>query len=308
MTSGNLILVSGEGRGEADLPALRAAVRAAGGIVQQAWIQLASGQALARDSGSYIAGLQQPGSVRSPFEGDPYAVAVFNLAPHAAVIEEGHGPFSLPSRINWGRPSVRRGKNGPYIIIPFQHFTPSASAPSSRRRSMPAGVYEVARQLRPGERIALHPREGDAMPVQRGDRVVAMRQGRTISPTNPAPFTESRRIWIRGQPEAQHPGGARSPQSIAAGLELGQAGSPFRTSASIFEGLQKLPGQGGGSKYMTFRIITPRSQGWIIPGRAPTHLSQRAAAATEAEVRHVLTEALSADAARIIGESLDRRA
>lgn len=294
MTPGNLIIVPGAGE---DLPSVRAAVQAAGAIVQQAWIELAS-SAVGRGSGAYLAGLQTPESLRYPFDGDPMAVAVFNVAPHAAALEEGFGPYNLASRIDWGRPKVKHGKNGPYLVIPFQHFTPGATAPASRRRSMPAGVYEVVRQLKQGERIKIHPKDGPSVPIHRGERIIGARQGRTISPANTAPFVQQRRIWIQGHPLTQHPGAERPPDAFAAARALGASGNTLRASPSIFEGMQKSNG-----RYMTFRIIKPTSN-WIMPGRPGLHLVDKVAANTEARIRALIGEALARDAAQAVGDAL----
>lgn len=293
MTTGRLIIAPG---GDGDLPATRAAVQAAGELVQQAWIQLASA-AVGHGAGEYLAGLQGPDSLRYPLDGDPLAVAVFNVAPHAAALEDGFAPFNLASRIDWGRPKVKHGKNGPYLIIPFQHFTPGATAASSRRRSMPAGVYAVARHLKAGERIQLNPGSGPAVPIHQGERVVGSRSGRTVTPANQAPFVNSRRLWVRGQPIMQHPGAHPSPESSTGARALGHPPG-MRASPSIFEGMQK-----SGGRYVTMRVIKPTSS-WIIPGRPGLHLAERVTAMTEAKVRALIAAALVQDARDAIAEAL----
>lgn len=281
--------------GSADLPLLRAAIEQAGGIVREAWERLAE-SVLTRGTGAYVQGLQGPDSTRYPLDGDPLAVGVFNMAPHAGAVEDGFGPFNLADRVDWSRPSVKHGKNGPYLIIPFRHFSPGARTASSRKRSMPAGVYDVARQLKQGERIQLKQPATPGVALHRGDRVVASRHGRAVVPTSTGAFTKPRRVWIQGQPHTQHVGGERSPAAAAAAKGLGLPAG--RVSPSIFDGLQR-----SSTGYATFRVLTPKSS-WVIPGRPGLGLAARAASVAEPEIRRMLADALARDVAAAVEGAL----
>lgn len=306
--------------------ALAAAVRQVGELQRQSWVKKASGELVDRDTGAYIAGLRQPDSLRYPFDGDQLTIGVFNVAPHAAPIEYGHGAFNLAQRIRWGQtPASRLSKTGQwYMVIPFRHYTPARAggggSPARFRRSMPASVYSLARRLAPGERLTFHPgqivaRTGAITRKAAGGRTqtLAVRGlgpagGRILEVRAGAPrraaHQYAREIDIGGgRTVTQHPGHAKSPRSIQAGIEHarvhgGPPPSPFRATSSIFEGMVRT-GAAGHTRYMTFRVITPDSQ-WMIPARAPAMVAKRVAEETGPTIRAMFERAYKADVERAI--------
>lgn len=311
-----------------EFTALAAAVRHAGELQRQAWSKKASGELVDRDTGAYLAGLRQPDSFRYPFDGDQFTVGVFNVAPHAAPIEYGHGAFNLAQRIRWGQtPASRLSKSGKwYMVIPFRHFTPAraggGATPARFRRSMPASVYNIARRLGPGERLTFHPgqivaRTG-AITRKAGGRqqMVAMHGigpagGRILEVRASAPrraaHQTTRELDIGGgRTVKQYPGRAKSPRSIHAGIEDARAKgmqppSPFRATSSIFEGMVRT-GAAGHTRYMTFRVITPDSQ-WMIPSRPPAMVARRVAEETGPTIRALFERAYKTDVERAIASA-----
>ena len=310
-------------------------MRQAGEFQRQTWLKLASGEVVDRRSGAYINGLREQNSLQYPYEGDQFTVGVFNMAPHANVIEHGHGAFNLAARINWSGGKVRRGKRGPYLIIPFRHMTPAkaggGATPSRFKRAMPGSVYAIAKQLQKGERLTF---KGAARVAQHNQQVKARGRavgvrglgpgrpeghslgfhpgGRVLAATSPAALraahANSRKVNIGGGRHiTQYPGHAKSPASIAAGIDLARQGkgdlpSPFRRERSIYEGMVKT-GDTGNTRYMTFRVITPASQ-WIIPAQPARNVAQRVSRDTAAQVRDLLEQAVKRDIERTIGAAL----
>ena len=102
---------------------------------------------------SYAMGATVPGtSIRIVNPGGEYARSikissgglggtVFSDSPHAKYIEEGIRATDLKQTLPFGKKS-RMGKNGPYLIVPFQHGTPD-----SHNAPMPNAFYAQLRQL-----------------------------------------------------------------------------------------------------------------------------------------------------------------
>jgi len=144
------------------LPSVPEAIRQGGLLLQAAWVtQAQSGQWFSANTGTYVRGLQTTDSYQYPAHGNPLAALVVNTAPHARLIEEGHGGFHLPSRIPWATTrKARRTKRGRwYLIIPFRHGahrTGTGITGQAQRTMLPRPVYARARRLQPGQHLTAH--------------------------------------------------------------------------------------------------------------------------------------------------------
>lgn len=150
------------------MPATMQALREAAVYVQTAWIQAADETvALSpRQRALYVAGLTQSNSLLHPFQGDPLHARVQNLARLAPSLETGTPAVHLPSAIRWATSkAARRSKSGRwYLIIPFTHAAYRGSEQihvTIRTRMMTKAVYQVARTLRPGQRLTAGPSQGN---------------------------------------------------------------------------------------------------------------------------------------------------
>jgi len=268
--------------------ALRRAALAAGLFIQTAWVETAV--ALGFESGGgYVSGLQSEGRVEIVSEraddadsGALYevVVAVTNTAKHAAIVEDGHVAFHLPSHINWGKPggSIKRTKKGrPYLNIPFGH-----------------SVYQTGKQREDGgTTIATHKR---MMPRSVSRR--AARQSRRLRENagrqhdGAGKFIAADRYhWSgKGKPRMRRgevaPGVVAGMGSEATHVERrsarfvgrGADGKLFNPAwkSSKFEGLMKT-GAPRHTEYMTIRTITPDSVGWNIPAQSGYGIARRVA-------------------------------
>lgn len=303
-----------------DFPALRAAVVEAGFTLRQKWVDLASGPMLNRLTGDYVNHLNAPDAVRPSYEDDPFAVAVFNTAGHAAAIEDGYAAFNLAERINWPSPKTRFNKEGGmYLIIPFRHYTPATAGEGATvgrmKASMPASVHQVAAELQPRERLTFRPPKNPLQAhMTQGENIrgIGPMGGKFLAPgskraTRDATASATRVPVGQGQEVWQHPGPVKSPQSIAAGRAHAQATgqkepSRFRVEDSIYEGMRKTGGPRH-TQFMTWRVITPDSQ-WWVPGQEGKHIAKAAAEECEPAIRILLAEAFAKDVETAINRAL----
>lgn len=309
--------------------ALRQAIRHAGEFLQAVWVDLASGELVNRYSGDYVNHIT-PGhedaanALQYPFDGDAFAVGVFNHARHAPAIEYGFASFNLADRVQWGTGKTRPTKSGSYILrIPFRHSTPPRAGDGrsvgSHRESMPQSIHEVASRMRRGERLTFDPHRlrTNMATVRNGSgAIVGVRGegaggGRYVTPTRndarAAAIAYSRDVDAGGgKVVTQYPSHLRSPASQAAAVahaqSTGQPPPPDRRERSIYEGLFR-SGEPGHEQYTTIRTLTPHSQ-WWIPGRPGMFVAKRVADENAETVREALAAAAKMDVERALATAI----
>lgn len=259
----------------------RAALEAAN-YAKIAW-QLTANALGAHDRGGYIGGIEAATiTVESEREASDqdgcayYEVVVLlrNTAPHAAVVEDGHSAFHLPSRINWSRTDgrIKRGPGGPHLHIPFTHTAPTSpgggATKHAARRQLPPEVYGEAKKLRrrlrtnqgpirsstgqfmAADRYKWGPGSGKAKRMERGHVSTGLR-------------VSSSGVAVEERRSARQVG--RTPGRRADGGGKPRVNPEW--GSSRYEGLFK-SGPPRHTQYMTVRTITPNSAGWHIPARA----------------------------------------
>lgn len=311
---------------EIDWEKTRESVRWCGELLRDRWIAFAD-EVIDRETGAYVLGISSPESVRWPYEGDELAVGVFNSARHAAAIEYGFAAFHLPDRIHWGEGKTKLSKNGTwYLRVPFQHNTPvqpgQGRSVASTKRAMPDEVFELAKRMKQGERLTLHPgrlheniremRQGKRGPVI-GFRGEGPQGGRYVTPaqesTRAQMTARSRMVHVgNGRIATTFPGSQPSPASQAAGnlaaLAKGQ-GLPdlTRRTDSIYEGLFR-SGATNHGQYTTVRTITQDSPGWWIPARPGQYVARRVAEEMAGKCREAIERGFKADVERAMAQAL----
>lgn len=280
--------------------ALLGAASMAGELARQTWAAMAL-EVGAYDTGGYQQGIKT-GEVKITAPPDDGAatfevvVEVVNRAPHASIVEEGHGAFALPERIDWtsGGGSIKINKDGrPYIHVPFRHTTgDGAGGPSdgetrsAAKARMPSEVYEAARGLawRVPNRAGPLRRQGpDLLPPRPG---LFMQRDSYRWDTFGRPVTGH--ALSRGTPSTAFTADPRSGQlyqerrpARLVGVGTDDAGRPMRNpewKSSRYEGLFRTGGPGH-SSYMTVRTLTPDSEGWRIPAQAGYYVAAKTATA-----------------------------
>lgn len=274
---------------------LRRGVMLIGNLAQGLWRRWAQDLDVRR-TGEYIRSIQAPnvdvGGFDSRGESWSATITVTNTAPHASIVEDGHGAFSLAQAINWsalgGR--IKRTKDGrPYLHIPFQHSAFAAEAErvdkgltrATVKAMMPQEVYLEAKKLRRREglnvgpitrpRVIGHTRAGK--PIVHQQFVAADRYHWTTKRGAHRLSRGTRPAFIMGGPGVSaggpgEPGWSehRSARYIGRDAQGNKLVNPAWKS-SRFEGLMKT-GPARHTKYLTIRTITPDSKGWNIPALA----------------------------------------
>ncbi|MBI4869231.1 MAG: hypothetical protein HY816_20005 [Candidatus Wallbacteria bacterium] len=256
-----------------DLANTRQAILEAGQFVRATWIDLAIQHS---SSGSYVNGIQDV----EPFA-DGFGVQVVNTAPHAAVVELGHGGFHLPSRINWGAaPRVKVSTTGVrYLTIPFRHFTPqrAASGPSLRaqRNMMPRTIYALAKDLAASASLS--------GPMQPRVRRSGYRWGGRLDLSDrPKLFNPSTLKTPMGHPIVVHRDHWASHRFQ--GMVRFSQGNPETKSHS--------------STYLTFRTLTENSPNWNIPPLEGQHYTKRVLSPANVErIRQIVANGVMRDLA-----------
>ena len=263
----------------------------AGQYVQQVWgvVALELG---AFDTGEYRNGITDDGRVEVTRAVDGSTsvgveLSVTNTAPHASIVEEGHGAYRLADKIDWGNTggSIKLGKDGtPYLHIPFRHTVPGGEGggmtKSAAKAQMPQSVYQQAKRQvwrvanNAGPQRASAPagqrgqfRQRDTYRTEdfgRGGTSTRMRRGQTSTSFAPDPSTGEL---------VQERRGART---VAAGRRGKDLVNP-EWKTSRFEGMIKTGGPGH-TRYLTIRTLTPDSEGWNIPAMMGYYVAARTAA------------------------------
>jgi len=289
---------------DALLAGFQRALYAIADVAKGLWIARAGALGI-RHTGRYIAGIEAAVPVITTTQQAGKwvgSIAVTNRAPHASIVEDGHGPFSLAQAIDWARidGKVKRTKDGrPYLHIPFRHYRYADADTRARtgmtvhaiKAMMPEHIDRAAAQLeRTVAQNAGRRREWRRWvgPSGSGRRGTAAYFG-----SSPHPYYAA-----NGQQYQQHlamdryrwGGRLRRPGSSPVfimggpGVSAGGPGEPGYTEhrsaravggglvnpawgSSKFEGLFKA-GPKGHTQYMTIRTITPDSRGWNIPAQA----------------------------------------
>lgn len=266
--------------------ALSRGVMLAAQWIQGLWIRTAHELGVSV-TGAYVRGIDQEGRFaveKEPTENGEWwevIVSVTNTAPHASIVEDGHGPFNLPQAIDWSSTTgrIKRGKNGPYLHIPFRHF--AYVPPSDRsekgtsrmalRNMMPKEVYRDALKLR-------YTRPTNAGPIYQGGQFIAAdrytwakgstpRQRRLDRVDVPPGFRQSRTGELYEE---------RRGERIVGRDRSGKALINPAWKTSKFAGMMKTGGPKH-TRYLTVRTLTPNSQGWNIPAMAGYGVARKVA-------------------------------
>lgn len=251
------------------LPRLASAVQAVSLAAQGRWKGYAGGEPLPNGeviqsrSGRYMQSIQQES------EGD-FAARVFSDAPYADQIEHGAPARDLKRMLGTSL-KVRRARDGTrYLIIPFRWGTPGTKTFGSN--VMPPEVHQMW--------------TGGGMEAS---RVTGM--GQRASGTGAYDPRTRKPVMV---PQRKYAWGDRLQKS-----QLSEAGV-FGRAAKRMAGMVQMRnphGHGGSlhSQYMTFRVMSEKSQGWLVPATAGKHPAREVAKEFEPKARLAFARAAKAD-------------
>lgn len=252
-------------------PSLAAAVASVTHIAHRQWRAYASGAPLpdgstiGSRSGTYLRSIQQ--RMLSDFSGE-----VFSDSPYAGVIEQGT-PARDMKRMLYTSMKVRVSKTGKrYLIIPFRWGTPGTNNRSGNVMSAELGA--AARQLAPS-------------------RVTG--QGRRVSGTGAYDIHTRKLITVRQR--RYRWGGRLDEQAMRAhdvvGRELRHAAGMVKFQSATRAGSRD-------TQYLTFRVMTEDSTGWLAPARPGKRPARSTAKNIQPIAKKAFAAAIEADIAAIL--------
>lgn len=292
--------------------ALRAVMTTAATFAKALWYQRAQDLRI-RATGAYLQGIQDAAvrvvSDRAHGTSIELVFEIVNSAPHAAIVEHGHPAYSLPDSIDWNSfsGSIKRAKDGtPYINVPFTHAAYASAAQRQRqgltvatvKRMLPEDVYREARALTPTTRLGSGPvsriYEGAVAPTG----AIAQGMGRFVQPDGRGGYRFVEQLVRRdtyrqggrlsvdmaGPATRMSPNGENVEWWRGARAVAGRAAGGVKLTnpawkTSKFQSLFRSTMDGGGSRYMTIRTVTPQSEGWRIPAQQGLGVARQVAGA-----------------------------
>lgn len=191
----------------------------------------------------------------------PYAWEIASNYSYVEDIETGRPARDLKAMLSTSL-KVRVSKKGVrYLIIPFRQNTPGHDA---HARAMPPAVYAKAKALAPSL-ITGH---------------VARRSGTgawDIKTQEPARVRQRLYAW-----------GDRLEAGLAPKLQTHHKSDPYA-------GMVRMKESTGGSTYMTFRVMSERSNGWIVPPQPGLFIAKAVAESLQRTAGRDFPEAVQKD-------------
>jgi hypothetical protein len=191
-----------------------------------------------------------------------FSAEVWSDYKYAKEIDEGRPARDLKKMLDTSH-KTRIAKDGKrYLIIPFRHQAPGSDAIG---QSMPADVYELARNLSPSR-------------VTGSKRLVV---GHDIKSRKPLLITKRSYAW----------GGSLNfmdeKQFMAAPNALKRHQGMYRFDTSS--------GKAKSSTYLTFRVMKEGSPGWIVAPKPGLHLVQQVTTRLQPLAEKAFSEAVKRD-------------
>lgn len=254
--------------GSGIFPETELAVKASTTFVQQEWINEAT-RHFNFPTGKYINNIR----VELQVAGNPYHGRVFNELPYADYLEDGYPAFDMKKMLYTSH-KIRMSKKGKrYMIIPFRHGTPRRQGEAGRAgnratmRSMPEHIYDPAKRLI----------------MSQIKTKFAARSVQDLSRIPQKGYVAARRTYEWGERLTK-----QALESVGAS----------RAEIQKYAGMVRVPreeARTSGSQYMTFRVMTEDSKGWIHPAQPALKIKERAENKSAAVVRRIIEEGFERD-------------
>ncbi len=151
---------------------------------------------------------------------------------YASEIETGRPARDLKRMLDTSTKVRISAKGARYLIIPMRHNTPGNTAHAD---AMPQSVYDIAKNLSVSSIVGTTTRLS-------GLNASSLATG--------APMTVPQNIYNWG-----------------GRLAAGSMGPNPKGKTDKYAGMVRVPEASGGSGYLTFRVMSERSAGWIIPAK-----------------------------------------
>ena len=194
-----------------------------------------------------------------------FSAVVSSEYQHASEIENGRPARDLKRMLNTSA-KVRQTKTGSrYLIIPFRHNTPSSDATGP---AMPPAVYDLAKNMAPSSITGV---------------------GRRLSGLN-ASNVQTRKLLTVAQNKYKW-GGRLDLRQETAWKATGSANKNH-------QGMYRFESSSGNEKrstYLTFRVMSEKSSGWIVPPQAGLFIVRDVVARLQPLAERAFSEAVKRD-------------
>lgn len=194
---------------------------------------------------------------------NPFSAEIRSDFEKADEIERGRPARDLKRMLQTSKKTRISQKGYKYLIIPFRHNTPTASGEGAHAAQMPPSIYAMAKP---------------------------MQQSFMLPPGTNKPAT---RLSASGHVVAQHSysWGGRLPAGLAP-----KKADHHKTD--IYAGMVRMNTKPAGSKqgksaYLTFRVMSEKSSGWIVPAKPGLSLARKVSDGLQPELNENVGKAIS---------------
>lgn len=271
------------------------AVEAVGNFGIQTWLDVANSK-FVHSSGGYARGIVN--GLQYPYNNDPLHFFAENLAPYARALEDGFDAFDMKKALE-SSDKVRISKDGKkYLVIPFRHGTPG----SKMYKAMPKEVYDKApfvtykdQMFVPGGHGAKNMKQSHIVKTYKEGSVkdaLTAKDADVLREQNSVKVTRNSYQWGDKLKDVGQPLLRSEPKQHTI---TGKDGKKLLVTSSahkgnIYEGMVRFQhnvnvnremfnmgkftynihnetdNMTDSSSYLTFRVMSEDSQGWIHPG------------------------------------------
>lgn len=188
---------------------------------------------------------------------------------YAEQIENGRPARDLKAMLGASL-KVRRSKAGNrYLYIPFRHNIPGSDAIG---QAMPKSVYAMAKQMTPSVITGIKSRESG---------------------------TGAYNIHSKGKmmvPQNVYAWGDKLPSGMGQKIKPEHHSDPY---AGMVKFNTSTPGGAKSSTYLTFRVMSEKSQGWIVPAQPGQHIAKNVADEMRPKAENAFSKAISMSLSKI---------
>ncbi|HEX2868730.1 MAG TPA: hypothetical protein VHO03_16940 [Ignavibacteriales bacterium] len=243
------------------------------------WIKTASGK-LKHTTGWYALGVQE--GLFYPYMDNPFHGAIIHTDKRATYLERGYKEFDMKKML-FTSPKVRVSKDGNrYLIIPFHH-----GSPGSLKNPMPEGIYAKASKMTPsmisGIRLEGSQQSGKIFSFTYKDAQLMKRQ-------NPIKVKRNSYNWgdclgLEDTPENKH----------LQGMVRFQKNPNLTRQISTGKFINTTHNDRDYSEYITFRVMSEKSMGWIHPGLDPMNILKETVERERPNIVRIISEGVMRD-------------
>lgn len=254
------------------------AIERAGEVFIQEWIKTAESKFKHTD-GSYAQGIQNGADY--PYNGDPLHFKIVHTSKNAYWLEKGYDSFDMKKMLD-SSAKVRISKKGKrYLIIPFRHGNPN----SVIHKAMPTEIYKQAVKLRQSKIIGTY-EEGIVQGAQ------SFKEAEIMRANNPNKVKRNLYKW------GEHLNLGDDSYKIYNGMVRFNS-NPNTARDKIKKTLSKFINNSNNEKqystYLTFRVMSESSNGWIHPAQKPMNILGETIQRVEGMIRQIVNEGVQSD-------------